>query len=125
SRRGSGVSRVNAATANEFGFHEREEAVIDLIREGAGGISGWTRLRAFGEILAVRLVGAEGNRGRHGYGLHAAALAKAIGQFAVEVARFGFIVLLDVRVQGKEERVIDAEARIDSPSGLKSADAVG
>src|SRR5262249_54489469 len=119
------ISRIEAAAADNLRLHQREEVVIDLIRYSAGRLAGRPRLRAFRKILARSLPGTEGNRGGHRYGAHAAALAKARGELPVEIARSCFVVPLDFRVQGEEERVIHPEARIDSPGRLKSPDAVG
>src|SRR5260370_30171935 len=107
-----------------LGPPQRDEVVAALIRERPGRIPGCPRLRAVREILAPTLSGAERNRRRHRYRIHAAALAKPVGQLLVEVARLGFVVPLDVRVKGEEESVIHAAPWIDAPCRLKSPNTV-
>ena len=119
------IARIEGAPAKDLRLHQREEVLIHLVRERGRRIPGRARLRAFREILARRLSGAERNRGGHRYLAHTARLAEPVGQLLIEVTRPGFVVPLDVRIEGEEEGMIHAEARIDSPCGLKSADAVG
>src|SRR5207249_10769663 len=45
---------------------------------------------------------------------HTAALAEPIAQLPVEVARHGFVIPLDTRIQREEEGVIHAKAGIDT-----------